>query len=38
MKKRERRGVVFARECHLRQRECRWTGEFAVAVLGEHFL
>ena len=38
MKKRERRGVVFICERHLRERECRWPGEFAVAVLGEHFL
>ena len=38
MKKRQRRGVVFICERHLRERECRWPGEFAVAVLGQHFL
>src|SRR5262245_40173862 len=38
MKKRERSRVVFICECHLSECECRWTGEFAVAILGEHFL
>jgi len=38
MKKRECRRVVFVCERHLGERECRWPGEFAVAVLGEHFL
>src|SRR5262245_52124911 len=38
MKKRERRRIVFVCERHLRERERRWPGEFAVAVVVEHFL
>src|SRR6201993_4598796 len=38
MKKRKGGRVVLICECHLGERECRRTGEFAVAILGEHFL
>src|SRR5258708_25358288 len=38
MKKRKRRSVTFVCERHFGESVCRRSGEFAVAVIVEHFL
>src|ERR1041385_3147309 len=38
MEKRKRRYIVFIHERHLGEGKCRWSGEFTVAVVVEHFL